>query len=135
MHENKRFFENDDRVNRIHDVTAGTHPLPPRGRRDDGNAFLPDPYGDREVEASLDDDVVVEDMARDCLAMATSGGADVAMESQDAVTTEEEGGPFVEESEQLEFADDVDGNNPPGAERAPFPSPMRAGLEPPTRRP
>ncbi len=135
MNDNKSFFETNGPVTRIHDVTGGAHPLPPRGRSDDGNAFLPDPYGDQEAEALLDDDVAAEDMARDFLAMATTGGADVSMESQDAVTDEEEGGPFLEESERLEFADDVDGNNPPDAERAPFPTPMRAGLEPAARRP
>jgi hypothetical protein len=129
MDDKNRFLETDDKLTRIHDVTAGTHPLPPRGRSDDGNAFLPDPYGDDEPEAVLDD-VTAEDMARDYLAMATTGGADVTMESQDAVTEEEEGGPFVEESERLELADDIDGNNPPDAERAPFPTPMRAGLDP-----
>lgn len=127
--EQKNFFDTNDNVTRIHDVTAGTHPLPPRGRRDDGNAFLRDPYGDDEAEAVLDD-VAAEDMACDFLSMATTGGADVSMESQDAVTEEEEGGPFLEESERLEFADDVDGNNPPGAERAAFPTPMREGMQP-----
>jgi hypothetical protein len=129
MDDKNRFLENDDNVKRIHDLTAGAHPLQPRGRRDDGHAFLPDPYGDDEPEAALDD-VAAEDMARDFLAMATNGGADVSMESQDAVTEEEEGGPFVEESERLELGSDVDGNNPPDAERAPFPTPMRDGLDP-----
>lgn len=127
--EQKNFFNTNGDVKRIHDVTAGSHPLPPRGRTDDGNAFLRDPYGDDEAEAALDD-VAAEDMACDFLSMATNGGADVSMESQDAVTEEEEGGPFLEESERLEFADDVDGANPPGAERAAFPTPMRDGVQP-----
>jgi hypothetical protein len=129
MDDRNRFLDNDDKVKRIHDLTGGSHPLQPRGRRDDGNAFLPDPYGDDEPEAKLDD-LTAEDMACDYLAMATGGGADVSMESQDAITEEEEGGPFIEETERVELADDVDGNNPPGAKVAPFPSPMREGLEP-----
>jgi hypothetical protein len=129
MKQQKHFLESNDDVTRIHDVTAGAHPQAPRGRQDDGRAFLPDPYGESDVDMTLDD-AAAEDMARDFVAMATTGGADVSMEAHDAVTEEEEGGPFVEEAERIEFADDVDGNNPPDATREPFPAPMRGENEP-----
>jgi len=51
----------------------------------------------------------------------------LAEEYVDAVTSEEIGGPFVFTSAADEFAHDIDGANPPDAEREPLPRPS-AGL-------
>jgi hypothetical protein len=90
--------------------------------QDDGNAFLPDP---RETGQSRTRDDLAETLAEEFLEAATS--AEEQMENdRDKLTLEELGGPFVEASAAEEFAEDIDGTNPEGATREPFPTAVRA---------
>lgn len=61
-------------------------------RKDDGNAFIPDPAGG---EAHADDDLA-ENLAEVFLQSATSG-EEVAEDVMNALVPEEVGGPFVED--------------------------------------
>ena len=85
-------------------------------RRDDGNAFLPDPEGG----PSRAQDDLAEVLGEEYVASATSAG-EVAEDVRDEFVPEELGGPFVEAPAEVEFADGVDLANPEGAEREPFP--------------
>lgn len=91
-------------------------------RKDDGNAFMPDPEGG---PAHIDDDLA-ENLAEDFIEGATRG-TDADTEALGAVVDEEMGGPFVETSAAEEYADDTDDSNPPDAEPEPLPRPV-AGL-------
>ena len=95
------------------------HPRP--RRRDDANAFIPDP---REGPARSKDDLA-ETLAEEFIVAATSAeepGEDV----RDEVVPEELGGPFLEVSAAEEFDRGTDASNPPGAAREPFPRAVRA---------
>lgn len=90
-----------------------------RRRKDDGDAFIPDPGSG--PARSTDD--LAEMVAEDFLSSATSGeeqGEDV----RDQIVAEELGGPFIQSAASEEFIDDVDGNNPADAEVEPFPRAM-----------
>jgi hypothetical protein len=85
-------------------------------RRDDANAFLPDPDGG---PARAPEDLS-ETLAEEFVHSATSGD-DRDEEILDAAVPEEIGGPFVETSAEEELADSADDLNPPDAEPEPFP--------------
>jgi hypothetical protein len=91
---------------------------PSRRRRDDGNAFLPDPG--QGARSSAPDDLA-EVLGEEYVASATAG-EDVNEDVRDEIVPEELGGPFVEAAAQTELADDVDASNPEGAEPEPFPT-------------
>jgi hypothetical protein len=55
------------------------------------------------------------------IASALSGEGTLA-DMLDEVSTEEEGGPYLDVSGKHEFAQDVDGSNPVGSEREAFPT-------------
>lgn len=95
-------------------------PKPPRP--DDGDAFLPDPGGG---PARAPDDFA-ELVAEDYVAAATSGEEQGETE-RNRVVPEELGGPFIRTDAEEEMADDVDGNNPEGAEAEPFPRAVGGG--------
>jgi hypothetical protein len=93
----------------------------PRGRTDDGKAFLPDPYEPNTRDRAVVRDSLAEGLAEEFISSATSG-EEVSQENRDAPNLEEVGGPFVETSAQEEFAGTVDETNPADGERAPFPT-------------
>lgn len=99
-----------------------TAPLHVGERMDDGNAFIRDPGSG---PAHTRDDLA-ENLAEQFLSSATSA-EDVAPDELDQEVPEESGGPFVETSGSTEFARHTDASNIAGANREPFPSPMRAG--------
>jgi len=90
-------------------------------RRDDANAFLPDPEGG----PSHSEDDLAETLAEEFIVAATSAeepGEDV----RDEVLPEELGGPFLEVPASEEFDGAPDASNPLGADREPFPRAVRA---------
>jgi hypothetical protein len=91
---------------------------PKSSRRDDGNAFLPDPQQGAHARASDD---LAEVLGEEYVASATTG-EDVNEEFRDEIVPEELGGPFVEAPARTELADDIDASNPEGAEAEPFPT-------------
>lgn len=86
-------------------------------RPDDGNAFFPDPSDGR---ARAPDDLAQE-LAEEFLSSATSG-EEQGEEGREAVTTEESGGPFIQTTGGVEFAEGTDASNPADAEVEPFPT-------------
>ena len=99
----------------------------PRGRSDDANAFLPDPYATTDPELELDDDAAgafAEELGEEFIVGAT-GNVDISEQEQERLSDDEVGGPFVNVSAAREMADDIDGSNPADATREPFPTPMR----------
>ena len=98
-----------------------TAPLHVGARMDDGNAFLRDP-GSGPAHTR---DALAENLAEQFLTSATSA-EDATPEAMDREVPEDSGGPFVETTGAREFARDSEAPNIPGAERAAFPSPMRA---------
>ena len=89
-------------------------------RKDDANAFLPDPDGG-PIEANGD---AGDEMTEDFLRAATSG-QDEAEDVRNQELTEELGGPFVSTSAAQEIAYDTDESNPSDSEIEGLPSPMR----------
>jgi hypothetical protein len=87
-------------------------------RRDDGNAFLPDPQQGARGRAPDD---LAEVLGEEYVASATTG-EDVNEDVRDAFVPEELGGPFLEAPARTELVDDVDASNPEGAEPEPFPT-------------
>lgn len=84
-------------------------------RRDDGEAFLPDPSTRDRHNALADTDG--ESFAEEFIASATAGEP-VEMDAQDEVVEEEWGGPFLEvESEAGESSERIP--EPPGLHRVP----------------
>jgi len=96
-------------------------------RKDDGNAFFPDP-GDGPAHTKDD---LAQELAEEFLTEATSG-EQVAEDALNAEVPEEEGGPFVITSAREEFAFGIDESNPVGSEREALPSPMRGAKNGPT---
>jgi hypothetical protein len=95
------------------------HPRPApqaKVRKDDGNAFLPDPEGG----PGRTRDRVARELAKEFLASATSG-EEQGEERQQRVVPSERGGPFVPSTAKKEFGYEPDASNPPDAEKAPFP--------------
>lgn len=92
-----------------------------RGRSDDGDAFLPDPYGWGLSGHMRLAEPMSESLAEDFVASATSG-EEVTPELRDALNTDEVGGPFVETQAQEEFAITIDEMNPVDAVPEPFPT-------------
>lgn len=99
-----------------------TAPLHIGARMDGGDAFIRDPGSG---PAHTKDDLA-ENLAEQFLSAATSA-EEVTPDALDQEVPEESGGPFVVTSGSTEFARDTDASNIPGADREPFPSPMRAG--------
>ena len=99
-----------------------TAPLHVGRRMDDGNAFIRDPGSG---PARTRDDLA-ENLAEQFLTSATSA-EESAPDDFDREVPEDSGGPFVETTGRKEFARDDEAPNIPGADREPFPSPMRAG--------
>ena len=123
------------RTSEVHDLTAGTHARPVH-RADDGHAFLPDPFGTPTDDAPGEDDAagdLAEDLGEEFVTAAT-GNVDVGEQMLTNVSESENGGPYTTSSGAEEFADDVDENNPPGATREPFPTPMRGDALPAPQR-
>jgi hypothetical protein len=98
-------------------------------RKDDGNAFFPDP-GDGPAHTK---DGLAQELAEEFLIEATSG-EQVVEDALNAEVPEDEGGPFVITSEREEFAYGIDESNPAGSEREALPSAMRGAEGRPTRR-
>jgi len=92
-------------------------PMKAMKKMDDGEAFLPDP---RDGGPSRTRDDLAEMMAEEYLSSASSGEESFQKDAE-RVVAEELGGPFVTSTAEEELADDVDGNNPEGAEAEPFP--------------
>ncbi len=86
-------------------------------RTDDAHAFVSDIS---ERQRPLDDDLA-ETLGEDFLSSATSG-EEVSLEVFDEAVSEELGGPFITVPGEREFAPGTDESNPPGAERAAFPT-------------
>jgi hypothetical protein len=100
----------------------GTTPPTPRGRPDDGKAFLPDPFEPHVRDhRAVARDSLADVLAAEFIASATSA-EEVSQENRDETNLEEVGGPFVETSAQEEFAGTIDETNPVDGERAPFPT-------------
>lgn len=89
-------------------------------RKDDANAFLPDPDGG-PIKSNGD---AGDEMTEDFLRAATSG-QDEAEEVRNQVLSEEIGGPFVTSTASQEISYEGDESNPPDAEVEGRPSPMR----------
>ena len=100
-------------------------PTGPRGRSDDGNAFMPDP---ESGPARIQDDLA-ESLAEDFLEAATRG-EEVAEDVREQIVPEELGGPFLETSALEEFANDIDGANPSDAMPEPLPRPIAGLVQP-----
>jgi hypothetical protein len=83
---------------------------------DDGDAFFPDPEGG----PARSRDELADTLAEEYLDSATSG-EEAGERVRDQVVPEELGGPFLQSTADEELVDDVDPNNPPGAEAEPFP--------------
>ncbi|WP_394847749.1 hypothetical protein LZC95_09835 [Pendulispora brunnea] len=98
---------------------VGSHHM--RGRTDDADAFIPDPYGRGQSGHTRAAEPIAESLAEDFLASATSG-EEVTQELRDALNADEVGGPFVETQAQEEFAVTVDEMNPVDAIPEPFPT-------------
>lgn len=96
------------------------HTRDDRRRKDDGEAFLPDPQ--QGGRSHVNDDLA-EMAAEDFISAATSG-EEQGQENRDRVVAEELGGPFIESTAAEELADDEDETNPAGAEAEPFPRAM-----------
>jgi hypothetical protein len=77
---------------------------------------MPDPDGG---PARISDDLA-EELAEGFVDSATRGD-DADDAKLDGVVAEEIGGPFLETSAVVEFANDTDAANPPDAEREPLP--------------
>lgn len=86
-------------------------------RSDDAHAFVSDV---NERQRPLDDDLA-ETLGEDFLSSATSG-EEVSPEVFDEPVSEELGGPFITVPGEREFAAGTDASNPPGAEKAAFPT-------------
>jgi hypothetical protein len=95
-------------------------------RSDDANAFIPDPEGG---PAHTDDDLA-EGLAEGFVLGATQSDDDDEV-TLGGVVPEELGGPFVETSGEVEFADGSDGSNPKDASREPIPRPTARLVQPP----
>lgn len=98
-----------------------------RGRTDDGNAFLPDPFATTDPQLELDDDAAnafAEELGEEFVVGAT-GNVDISEQEQERLSDDEVGGPFVNVAASREMADDIDGSNPLDATREPFPTAMR----------
>lgn len=63
-------------------------------RTDAGDAFLPDPSMQLDPHAPLTSDVA-ESFGEEFIVGATSGGEDVALEANDEIADDEDGGPFL----------------------------------------
>lgn len=85
-------------------------------RPDDADAFIADPEGG---PARTRDDLA-DTLAEEYLEAATSG-EEAGERVRDEIVPEELGGPFLQADADEEFADDIDGNNPPDATKEPFP--------------
>ncbi len=72
-------------------------PNQPHGRRDDADAFVPDPS--EEGRPIPTDDNEAESFAEEFIASAT-GAEPVQEDARDEVSDEEQGGPFLIEQEQ-----------------------------------
>lgn len=121
------------RRSEVHDPTGGAHSRPVH-RKDDAHAFLPDPYDtDPMMFAKANPDDAASDLAEEMgeeFVTAATANLDVAEQELERVQEGEFGGPFTQSSANEEIANDEDANNPPGATREPFPSPMRAAVFP-----
>ena len=96
---------------------ASAHPH----RMDDGDAFIPDPS---EHGGAVTKDDFAESLAEEYVTAATTAES-VGQDALDEISPEEFGGPFVEDTAENVFADDVDESNPVDAEPEPFPTAMR----------
>lgn len=95
-----------------------------RHRRDDADAFIK--VTDDMGGPLRSDDALAEELGEAFIAAATTAESVTAETLNDDVP-EDEGGPFVETDAETEFAAGTDDSNPEDAERAPLPTPMRAG--------
>jgi hypothetical protein len=98
-----------------------------RGRSDDANAFLPDPFATTDPQLELDDDAAgafAEELGEEFV-VGVTGNIDISEQEQDRLSEDETGGPFVNVSASREMADDIDDSNPVDATREPFPTAMR----------
>jgi hypothetical protein len=106
---------------RLHPHTPSAMPTHRHVRKDDANAFLPDPG---EGPAHAGDDLAQE-LAEEFVEGVTTGDH-VAEDALNETVAEENGGPFVPSTAGVEFAEGTDASNPPGTKREPRPSPMRS---------
>jgi len=80
-------------------------------RTEDARAFFGRPRSGDDLAEQLGEEVVE----------AATTGEDPGEEVQDQVVDEERGGPFIETGGGAQYGYDVDGSNPTGASREPFP--------------
>jgi hypothetical protein len=109
---------------------AKRSPSPPALKRRDGSGHLDPKYAAdlraRSRNKTKDDnrafggDALSEELGEEFVETVTSG-EDEGNEVRDQRVTEELGGPFTVTTGGSEFGNDVDGSNPKGATREPFP--------------
>jgi hypothetical protein len=98
--------------------TSDTRRIGSHGRRDAGDAFLPDPGGG----PALASDDLAEELAEEFLISATTG-QEHGEEGHEQFVEEEIGGPFVVTTSGREFAHGDNGPEMQGAEREATPTP------------
>ncbi len=106
---------------------GSSRPVVNRGRSDDANAFLPDPFATTDPELALRDDAAgafAEELGEEFV-VGITGNVDISEQVRDRLSDDETGGPFVNVAASREMADDIDGSNPADATREPFPTAMR----------
>lgn len=119
-------------MNKRHASVAQKHPRP-----DDAHAFVKDP-AEHEAPAKTpedDDDAagsLAEELGEEYVVAATAN-EDIGEQQYEDTSVTEVGGPFLDEDGGREVIDDADANNPPGATKEPFPTAMRADLQPPAQ--
>jgi hypothetical protein len=106
---------------------GSSQPVVNRGRSDDANAFLPDPFATTDPHLELADDdagAFAEGLGEEFV-VGITGNVDISEQEQDRLSDDEAGGSFVNVAASREMADDVDESNPAEATREPFPTAMR----------
>lgn len=99
-------------------------------RRDDGRAFLPDPYDAKSTRdhSVRSKEALADTLGQEFIASATNG-EEQTTEDLNAITEEEMGGPFLQTTAQEEFAGDTDEMNPVDGAREPFPRAVGGGTD------
>jgi len=104
-------------------------------RKDDANAFIPDPFDMSSDPRHIDDSAgdFAEELGEEFVTSAT-GNVDITEQHLDQTSAADYGGPYTDSSEGEELALEDDASNPPDATREAFPSPMRGNAEHAARR-